>query len=123
MPPDFRRFPKKQSEVLICFAVKEEAKFFKPGPFEVLITGMGRKNSAEGIRRAIPIVQPELVLTCGFAGGLNPELSLGDVVFDEDFGAGISEPLLDIGCVSGRLHCAKRVAVTAGEKKQLWKET
>ncbi len=123
MPPDFRRFPKKQSEVLICFAVKEEAKFFKPGPFETLITGMGRKNSAEGIRQALPIVQPELVLTCGFAGGLNPELSLGDVIFDEDFGADVSESLLDMGCVSGKFHCAKRVAVTADEKKQLWKET
>ena len=130
MPPEFRRFPKRQSEVLICFAVKEEAKFFKPAgfqpsanaPFEVLITGMGRKNAAEGIRRAIPVVQPELVLTCGFAGGLNPELLLGDVVFDEDFGAGVSEPLIDMGCVSGKFHCAKRVAVTAAEKRALWDE-
>ena len=130
MPPEFRRFPKKQSEVLICFAVKEEAKFFKPAglpstsetPFEVLITGMGRKNTAEGIRRALPIVQPDLVLTCGFAGGLNPDLSLGDVVFDEDFGAGLTEPLLDMGCVSGKFHCARRVAVTAQEKAELWKQ-
>src|SRR5208282_5838344 len=33
-------------------------------------------------RLASTLAPPELVLTCGFAGGLNPDLKLGDVVFD-----------------------------------------
>jgi adenosylhomocysteine nucleosidase len=124
MTNQFRRgFPRRQSEVLICFAVNEEAKFFKPGPFEVLITGMGRMNAAEGIRQALPVVRPELVLTCGFAGGLNPEFALGDIIFDEDFDAGLNETLIDMGASSGSFHCAKRVAVTAEEKQDLWKST
>src|SRR5688500_17459261 len=87
--------PSSPSDVLICFAVKEEAKFFHLGPadaedsFAVLITGMGRRNAAKQIREALPVVQPKLVLTCGFAGGLNPELKLGSIVFDEDFEAGL----------------------------------
>src|SRR3954452_12390594 len=85
------------ADVLVCFAVKEEAKFFVPLQAEVLITGMGRKNAGESIRAAIEIVRPSLVLTCGFAGGLNPELPTGAIVFDEDMDAGIGPALLALG--------------------------
>lgn len=119
------KFPQKQSEVLLCFAVDEEAKFFssRHADIETLITGMGRKNAAESIRLALPIVQPHVVLSCGFAGGLNPQLKIGDIVFDEDFAVGLSDVLLELGGISGRFHCAKRVAVTTQEKKQLWEST
>src|SRR5688500_6324664 len=117
------KFPKHQSDVLFCFAVEEEAKFFEPRPFEMLITGMGRKNAADSIRRALPIVQPKLVVTSGFCGGLNPELSLGSIVFDEEFETGLNETLLTAGCISGTFHCARRVAVTAAEKRHLWEAT
>ncbi len=115
-----------QSDLLICFAVKEEAKFFKPHAdcdFETLITGMGRRNASETIREILPVVQPSLVLTCGFAGGLNPKYPLGTVLFDEDFGAGLGPELQEMGCISGKFHCAKRVAVTAREKFELWNST
>src|SRR5262245_60014900 len=100
---------------LVCFAVKEEAAFFRPDesgdePIQVCITGMGRKNAADGIRRAVASVEPECVLTCGFAGGLNPALELGAIVFDEDYHAGIGTSLIEAGAVSGRFHCSKRVA-------------
>jgi adenosylhomocysteine nucleosidase len=113
---------------LVCFAVKEEAAFFRPDrqsedPVQVWITGMGRRNAAEGIRQAVAAVAPEHVLTCGFAGGLNPALSLGTIVFDEDFDAGLSSRLLELGAISARFHCSKRVAVTAAEKQVLWETT
>jgi adenosylhomocysteine nucleosidase len=127
------RFPKTQNDVLICFAVEEEAKFFPQGSrgllsrgphlYETLVTGIGRKNAAEHIRRALPIVRPRVVLSCGFAGGLNPDLALGDIVFDEDYEVGLTEMLEELGCSSGRFHCAKRVAVTAEEKHRLWQST
>jgi len=120
--------PKRQSDLLICFAVKEEAKFFRPnradfGDFEVLITGMGRKNASQAIRAALPIVRPKLVLTCGFAGGLNPKLPLATIVYDEDFDAELGSELSDMGCVSGKFYCSKRVAVTAQDKNELWLST
>src|SRR5262249_47666259 len=92
-------------------------------PVQVWVTGIGRKNAAESIRSAVAQLKPERVLTCGFAGGLNPKLEVGTVVYDCDFDTGLAGALEEIGAVSARIHCAKRVAVTAGEKEGLWKST
>lgn len=113
---------------LVCFAVKEEAKFFLPhlsraGSIQAWLTGMGRRNAAESIREAVAAVEPECVLTCGFAGGLNPELSLGAVVFDHDFDACVEKPLLEIGAIPAKFHCSKRVAISTREKRELWEST
>jgi hypothetical protein len=71
----------------------------------ILITGIGHQNAEKSVREflaggaSVPashlqdassgqarlvssLAPPELVLTCGFAGGLNPELKLGEVVFE-----------------------------------------
>ena len=82
----------------------------KPG-ISILLTGIGRQNAEKSVREFLlnwgahasgvqfsasrrkysdetseraggtPAL-PELVLTCGFAGGLNPDLKLGEVVFE-----------------------------------------
>jgi len=113
--------------ILVCFAVKEEAKFFLPtrpvGRHERVITGMGRRNAANGIRQAMAAFPPSLVVTAGFAGGLNPELTVGTVLFDEDLGAGLGEQLLKCDAMPASFYCSKRVAVTAAEKRDLWKST
>src|SRR6476620_8163873 len=98
------RRPLRPADVLVCFAVKEEAKFFVPSRAEVLVTGIGRKNAGESIREAINVVRPSLVLTCGFAGGLNPELPTGAIVFDEDLDAGLSDALLGLGAIPVKFH-------------------
>ena len=113
---------------LVCFAVKEEAKFFLPrqsraGAIQAWVTGMGRKNAAESLREAVAAVEPERVLTCGFAGGLNPALALGTVVFDHDFDAGVADALAELGALPAKFHCSKRVAITAAEKRALWEST
>src|SRR5258707_3839289 len=75
----------KDLQVLFCFAVKEEAGFFRAtAGMCVLITGMGRRNAGEATRTALAGAKPGLVITAGFAGGLNPRLKPGDVVFDAD---------------------------------------
>jgi adenosylhomocysteine nucleosidase len=116
-----------QSPILVCFAVKEEAKFFFPsitmGPCKRLITGMGRKNTLESFRATLTTMRPRLVVTTGFAGGLNPELGIGTVVFDEDVEAGLTSKLLALEAVPARFHFATRVAVTAAEKQDLWKSS
>ena len=68
---------------LVCFAVKEEAAAFRQRVARhigvaILVTGMGRKNAETAVRDFLAACPVELVLTCGFAGGLftreKPEL-------------------------------------------------
>ena len=87
------------------------------------MTGIGRKNAAINVRDAIARVRPERVITAGFAGGLNPALKCGTVIFEQDFDAGFAESLEELGAVPARFHCHRRVAITAEEKAALWRET
>jgi adenosylhomocysteine nucleosidase len=106
----------------VCFAVKEEARGFSP-PLDstVCFTGMGAA-AARAAFPAIAAARPELVLTCGFAGGLNPALQTGDVLFDAA-DARLAERLLAAGAVRGLIHCSERVAVTRAEKAALRQST
>jgi nucleoside phosphorylase len=54
---------------------------------------------------------------------LNPELKVGDVLFDEDPGARLGELLRAAGARPGTFHCAKRVAITVAEKAELRRST
>ena len=114
--------------LLVCFAVKEEAAFAWPlpltkGGWEILVTGMGRRNASTRFHDALARFDPGRVLTCGFAGALNPELKVGDVLFDEDFDAGFGEALRSLGAKPGKFYCSARVAVTATEKAGLFRTT
>jgi adenosylhomocysteine nucleosidase len=149
------RLGKPPVDLLVCFAVKEEMKFFRDpsddvrvsarkrsgrrnvgvaresirdasresGGVQVWVTGIGRKNAAGNIREAIAQVRPERVITAGFAGGLNPALKLATVVYEEDFGAGFGRELEKLGAVPARFYCHRRVAITAEEKRLLWKQS
>jgi adenosylhomocysteine nucleosidase len=118
-------------DVLVCFAVKEEAAEFKKilpslagfGNPEILVTGMGRKNSVRVFEEQLEKLAPTLVLTCGFAGALRPELKIGDVVFDADPGNGLAELLQASGAKPATFYCAPRVAITADEKTALRQST
>ena len=73
--------------ILVCFALKEEATPFQKiaagkSGISILVTGIGRKNAEKSVREFLSASSPKLVLTCGFAGGLNPDLKLGDVFFE-----------------------------------------
>lgn len=116
-----------RAPILICFAVKEEAKSIgqpqQTDAWQTLITGMGKRNAAESARKAIAAIRPRLVITSGFAGGLNPSLKWSSIVFDEDAEAGLTPKLLERHAIPARFHCADRVAVTVAEKQELWKNT
>jgi adenosylhomocysteine nucleosidase len=141
--------------LLICFALKEEAAPFRKiaagiglrrgHHVSILLTGIGRQNAEKSLREFLAggvSVPPELVLTCGFAGGLNPDLKLGDVVFEIHSGSsrrelaqtksgeeleptdvGCYDRLLAAGAKPARFFCADRIATTIAEKKQLRAET
>ncbi len=113
---------------LVCFAVKEESRFFRPvaarrPDVHILLTGMGRRNAAEATQAALAREKPALVLSSGFAGGLRPELQTGDVLFSAENQPALERALLAAGAQPGRFHCAERIASTAAEKAALWKRT
>ncbi len=162
---------------LICFALKEEALPFRkvaagrPGII-TLIVGIGRQNAEKSVceflaggasvlasrsqadssgqaRFARTLAPPTFVLTCGFAGGLNPNLKIGDVVFEipprgsrgdeaqieignrqsaignqsEPPYVGCYERLLAAGAKPAKFFCADRIATTVAEKKALREQT
>jgi nucleoside phosphorylase len=115
-------------KVLVCFAVKEEARSLQElvgerGNLKVILVGMGKRNAERTIRAALAKERPELVLTCGFAGGLSSELARGTVVFAADPETGLEPALLAAGAKRGRFHCAERVAATVKEKRGLREAT
>ncbi len=108
--------------ILVCFAVKEEAAPFRhklPAGVETLVTGMGAAAAERAVKTKLAEHAWSLVLTCGFAGGLNPALRPETVVFEADADFPLRQALLDTGAVPARFHCADRVAVTAAEKTAL----
>ena len=114
--------PNNSGEILVTFAVKEEMKFFPGGPgIRRYITGMGRDNADDAIAAAMQQIRPRLVLTCGFAGGLNPILKSNEIVFGADEGSTLYDALKNAGGTPVSFFCARRVAITAEEKQRLWR--
>jgi adenosylhomocysteine nucleosidase len=114
-------------KILICFALKEEAAPFrkiaagKTG-ITILLTGIGRQNAEKSLREFLATHSSKLVLTCGFAGGLNPELKLGDIVF-ETSDETLRAKLLSARAKQLKIFCADYIAMTIAEKEKLRAET
>jgi nucleoside phosphorylase len=115
-----------QGKTLLCFALKEEAVALPPKIWSwratVLITGIGRQNAGRSVRDFLASNSPSRVLTCGFAGGLNPELAHGTVVFATD-DAQLRGKLPGAGAKPAKFFCATRIATTAVEKAELRRST
>lgn len=108
---------------LVCFALKEEAAAFRKRiagrtDLTALITGIGRKNAEKSLREFLKQNEPRRILTCGFAGGLNPELKTGGVVFSTD-DATLARKLATAGGKAVSFFCATRIATTVAEKTEL----
>ncbi|MGV3772134.1 MAG: hypothetical protein ACO1QB_04475 [Verrucomicrobiales bacterium] len=111
-------------DFLLTFAVKEEAKTLAvPSNTKVILTGMGRDNAEAAIYQALEQFQPKLVLTCGFAGGLNPILKANEIVFEADENVILKQKLLALKATPVQFFCARRVAITSEEKQRLWRAT
>src|SRR5260221_47409 len=123
------KFQNKKDEVgtLVCFALDEEAAPFRKlalriPDVEILVTGIGRQNAEACLRKFLAKNLPKLVLTCGFAGGLNPELENGDVVYITGYAA-LDQRLADADAIHASFFSAPRIVTTVAEKKQLRAET
>jgi len=113
--------------VLVCFALKEEAAPFRKIAADkfgisILVTGIGRRNAGKCAGEFLRDNSPALVLTCGFAGGLNPDLKPGEVLF-ETSNESLRARLFAAGAKPVKFFCADRIATTAAEKKKLRDET
>src|SRR6266478_1311947 len=100
--------------VLVCFALKEESAPFQKiaagkSGVSILVTGIGRQNARRSLADRLTQSTPGLVLTCGFAGGLDPALKIGDVVFEPQ-DASPREKLIQAGARPGKFFCAGRIA-------------
>jgi adenosylhomocysteine nucleosidase len=113
---------------LVCFALQQEAGGSReralPSNSQILITGIGKQNARRSFQNVLQRLTPQRVLTCGFAGGLNPDLKLGDVVFElSSLNPQLSTLLTAAGAKPARFFCADRIAITTDEKRQLRAET
>jgi len=112
---------------LVCFALPQEAGAFQQrvagrADLAILITGIGRQNSERRLLERWPPLPPRFVLTCGFAGGLDPALAPGDVLCaTED--AGWRGRLTAAGAKPVKFFCATRIATTREEKQELRRAT
>jgi adenosylhomocysteine nucleosidase len=114
-------------DTLVCFAVKEEARLFQKFATEkpnvsILVTGIGRKNAEKAVREFLTTKSPDMILTCGFAGGLNPDFKVGTVVFSTD-NEDLRESLLKSAARNAKIICAERIAITVAEKENLRRNT
>lgn len=112
---------------LVCFALKEEATPFRKlaarqPDLAILLTDIGPTNAGKSVKDFLTHQSPQLVLTCGFAGGLDPALATGTVVFDTRQ-PDLRERLLGAGALPVKFHCASRIAITAKEKRALRNST
>ena len=82
----------------------------------LVVTGMGPENARVAAAQAIAAFSPSAVWTCGYAGGLNSELKLGEVVFEADRAFPWTAALVQKGARLGRLVTTAKVATSRAEK-------
>ena len=118
---------KEFQRVLVCFATNAEAAAFrKParalGDVTILITGMGPENARAAIRSALDGRSIDLVLSAGFAGGLDPSLARGTPVFACDE-PDLCRELAALTARQARFLTSTAIATTAAEKLALRSST
>jgi nucleoside phosphorylase len=74
------------------------------------------------MRKCLAQYSPAGVLTCGFAGGLDPALKVGDVVFFTQDRV-LRDELMNAGARPAKFFCAATIAATAADKEQLRRTT
>lgn len=110
-------------DVLICFAGRTESRFFRRRrpDVSVLHTGIGRRNAKAALEDCLARRRPELIITSGFAGGLNPELCVHSLLFEKSGEHPLFGGLSDLPFREGGFCCRDRIVVTAEEKRLLWR--
>jgi adenosylhomocysteine nucleosidase len=109
--------------ILVCFAMENEARPFRMRARQrpdlaLLVHGVGIRNAENTFRRWLDShPRPELVFSCGFAGGLDPRWGVGDVLYDANKLFPWIDRLQAAGAHPAQFHQATQILVTAAEKK------
>ena len=116
-----------ETGTLVCFALEQEAAPFrrravKIPRVKILVTGIGARNAEASLRRFLAQNPVKRVFTCGFCGGLNPDLEGGEVIFMTGYPE-LEKRLLEAGAKLATFISSPRIVTTAAEKKQLRKAT
>ena len=108
--------------ISLIFALKEEAKYFRPLPhLKVHFSGIGKNNAEKCIKQILANDKPEIVFTCGFAGGLNTALKFNTIVYSAPDKL---KPILNsYGGVEVKFYCSDRLIYSASEKLKLHQST
>lgn len=115
--------------ILLTFAVKAESRPLQrrlpqPHPhLQILVTGIGARNAQSATHNAFSPSPPKLLLSCGFAGGLNPSLTAGTVIFSADDDFPLTNALLNAGARPATFHSSDRIVTSANRKRALHEET
>jgi adenosylhomocysteine nucleosidase len=119
------KIPQVRVEVgtLVCFALEQEAAPFRRlavriPDIAILITGIGPRNAETSVRRFLAQHLTKRVFTCGFCGGLDPDLEVGEVVYMTGYPA-LEERLLDADARLATFVSAPRIATTVADKQLL----
>ena len=89
---------------------------------EIRVTGMGPERAHGTVAGWLRESRPMLVLNAGFAGGLNPALPAGTVLFATEH-PDWARRLRAAGAVPGRFTTTTRILRTAAEKTELRRDT
>lgn len=98
------------------------AQGWRAGAGDVWVSGMGARRAGNLADAVLSNQNVDKVLTCGFAGGLDPSIQTGTVVYDEDAGFPGGFPQTP-HLRKGRFHLAESVAASSSAKARLWQQT
>jgi len=103
-PPEHRR-----TRVCLACALPRETKALRPllenWAVDVITTGLGKKRTRSSLQQQFSVKIPSFLVFTGIAGALSPKLSMGQVVFPEEWTLETGESVSVDGDLKGRLQC------------------
>jgi nucleoside phosphorylase len=93
------------------------------GGLRIQLTGMGPRNARRFATAALDAGPADIVVTSGMAGGLDPGLAIGELVFDADPGFPLVEAFGRVKARPARFCGSDRVVSTAAAKSALREAT
>ncbi len=84
---------------------------------------MGHANAHRALVCELAQSAPAMVVSSGFAGGLDPSLAVGQVVMEAPEPFPLWESFRKAGAIPGRFHCSPSIAATRQTKAHLREHT
>ncbi len=122
--------PAPSNRIWIFFAVPQESQHLRRErpDLDCRHCGMGQANARRAVTDALDGLagpSPDLIITAGFAGGLNPKHRCGQLLYETHgehaFFASLAQHPHELA--RGTFHCHDRVLITPEEKQHWWEAT